>query len=99
MIGTAVYFSKTSVCEKPRRAHRSVADNVKRADDCKRLQVRIRTADMLANAVKMRRAGLDDVDTIQRISADAYIPAYMAVPRSQPPRITAHALRGARFGF
>jgi|SRR5579884_1565251 len=34
---------------------------------------------MLANAVKMRRAGPGDADTVQRISADAYIPAYMAV--------------------
>jgi GNAT superfamily N-acetyltransferase len=43
---------------------------------------------MLANAVKMRRASPGDVDTVQRISADAYIPAYMAVLGTIPKPAT-----------
>src|SRR5882762_6885843 len=39
---------------------------------------------MPSKTAKMRRASFDDVDTVQRISADAYIPAYMAVLGAVP---------------
>jgi ribosomal protein S18 acetylase RimI-like enzyme len=39
-------------------------------------------------AVKIRRAGSGDGDTVQRISADAYTPAYMAVLGTIPKPAT-----------
>jgi ribosomal protein S18 acetylase RimI-like enzyme len=44
--------------------------------------------DMPANSAKIRRAGPEDADTVQRISADAYIPAYMAVLGTIPKPAT-----------
>lgn len=43
---------------------------------------------MLADAVKIRRASPGDGDTVQRISADAYIPAYVAVLGTIPKPAT-----------
>jgi ribosomal protein S18 acetylase RimI-like enzyme len=37
-----------------------------------------------SSAVKLRRADTFDKEAVQRISADAYIPAYMAVPGTIP---------------
>lgn len=45
-------------------------------------------ADMLTNTAKIRRAAPGDADTVQRISADAYIPAYMAVLGTIPKPAT-----------
>jgi ribosomal protein S18 acetylase RimI-like enzyme len=48
----------------------------------------IMTISMLTNTVEMRRAGPSDVDTVQGISADAYIPAYMAARGTIPKPAT-----------
>jgi hypothetical protein len=37
---------------------------------------------------RMRRASLGDADVVQRISADAYIPAYLAVLGTIPKPAT-----------
>jgi|SRR5215469_815686 len=43
---------------------------------------------MLSKAAEMRRASLDDVNAVRRISADAYIPAYIAVLGTIPKPAT-----------
>jgi hypothetical protein len=58
--------------------------------------------DVPASTCKIRRADPGDAETVQRISADAYITAYMSVlGRSRNPlqKITGLALKSARFGF
>jgi len=57
---------------------------------------------MSTTAVKFRRADPGDKEAIQRISADAYVPAYMAIlgrSQNRPQRITGRALKRDRFGF
>src|SRR5215469_1630226 len=43
---------------------------------------------MLSKAAEMRRASLDDVNAVRRISADAYIPAYITVLGTIPKPAT-----------
>lgn len=43
---------------------------------------------MPINTARIRRAGPEDVETVQRISAEAYIPAYMAVLGTVPKPAT-----------
>lgn len=52
---------------------------------CRAAEVR---ADMPTDAAKIRRAVSPDADTVQRISADAYIPAYTAVLGTIPKPAT-----------
>jgi len=47
-------------------------------------------ADILTNTAKIRRTDPGDADTVQRISADAYIPAYMAALGTVPKPATEH---------
>ena len=52
------------------------------------MAVRPSETEMPTNAAKIRRAGPGDADMVQRISADAYIPAYVAVLGTIPKPAT-----------
>ena len=66
------------------------------------MAVRPSETEMPTNAAKIRRAGPGDADMVQRISADAYIPAYVAVLGTIPKPATEDygpRIERARFGF